>query len=90
MVTELFVFAVVSSPVNAYTPRMCDRGRKLKAKKLEFDLKATEIRASMRFGSLDTVRKLGEIGMSERMLDEIERGIETARQIKSKRLQPAG
>lgn len=67
---------------------MSDRGMKLKQMQRQWGLKAKDIsNASGGQLSIDTIRRLGKIGMSDEMLDSMEENIEKARQIKFRSLQ---
>lgn len=62
---------------------MLDRGTKLKQRQRLLRLRAKEISEACKGGeiepSIDTIRKLGQVGMSPEMLNAIEAGIEKAR-----------
>lgn len=65
---------------------MCDRSKKLKRQAKAWGLTAGEI-AKHSGRSIDTIRKLGLINLADGTLNDIEKGIEAARQEKLESLQ---
>jgi len=68
---------------------MNERGKVLKSRIRQWELKAREVSKHCRF-STDTIRMLGRQPFAEDSLNEIEEAIEKARQHKMKVLQTAG
>lgn len=63
-----------------------DRGMKLKARQKNLGLKDREVEKASGL-SIDTIRKLGRINMTDALLDELESAIEAARMSRIKSLQ---